>query len=119
MSRFRYRLIQIFVVSSFFLIVGRLFYLQIIQGPNFHKRVKQLHQSIKSEINRGEITDKFGKTLAMDIERYTLEYNPVAASKKENKEAIKLAFNQTVINCRKNYYNKNKEMISEKAKAKF
>jgi cell division protein FtsI/penicillin-binding protein 2 len=90
MSRFRYRLIQIFVVSSFFLIVGRLFYLQIIQGPNFHKRVKQLHQSIKSEINRGEITDKFGKTLAMDIERYTLEYNPVAASKKESKEALAL-----------------------------
>lgn len=88
MSRFRYRLIQMFVVTSFFAIVGRLFYLQILQGPSSYKRVKQMHQSIKSEINRGELTDKFGKTLAMDIERYTLEYNPVAASKKENKEEL-------------------------------
>jgi len=88
MSLFRYRLIQAFVVISFFAIVSRLFYLQIIQGPSFYKRVKQLHQTVKSEINRGEITDKFGKTLAMDIERYTLEYNPVANSKKENKEEL-------------------------------
>lgn len=88
MGRFRYRLIQVIVLVSFFIIVARLFNLQIIQGSKFYKRVKQLRTNVKSLTNRGEITDKFGKTLAMDIERYTLEYNPCEASKKENKSVL-------------------------------
>ena len=88
MSNFRYRLIQILVLISFSVIVIRLFNLQIIQGSKFYRRVKQLRTNVKSLINRGEITDKFGKTLAMDIERYTLEYNPSEASKKENKSVL-------------------------------
>ncbi|MCH2228033.1 MAG: penicillin-binding protein 2 [Candidatus Caenarcaniphilales bacterium] len=88
MSKFRYRLIQFLVLASFFVVIARLFDLQVLQGSKFYKRVKQLRTNVKSVITRGEIVDRAAKTLAMDIERYTLEYNPCAASKKENKSLL-------------------------------
>ncbi len=75
------------------MIVARLAYLQLYKGSQFHNRVKQLHALHNSNINRGDIVDRSGKTMAMDIDRFTLEYNPVA-SDRENREKLATKLSQ-------------------------
>ncbi len=76
MSLFRYRLFQIIAVLAFTAIFGRLFYLQIIQGDKLSKEARRNQVKAEDRIFRGDIVDRIGKVLALDVSRYTLEYNP-------------------------------------------
>lgn len=86
MSLFRYRLFQIFVILAFAVIFARLFDLQIIQGHKLSKAAKKFHSKAKEAIFRGEIVDRFNKVLALDISKYTLEYNP--SNKEPDRELL-------------------------------
>lgn len=83
MSTFRYRLIQILLVIGFLLILGKLAQYQIFQRDNFKGS-----GYFNADINtiRGEIVDRNNKVLALDINKYTLEFNP--ANSNEDRKAL-------------------------------
>lgn len=77
MSKFRYILVQVLIGIAFLVIVGRLVQFQIIEGRKHAAAVKSNSQSNTPDVPRGEIVDRNEKVLALDLTRYTLEYNPV------------------------------------------
>lgn len=104
MSGFRYRLIQIILGLAFLLIVGRLGQFQILEA---HKYKRPANQKI-AKINqaRGEIIDRNSKVLALDLNKYTLEYNPLEVDEDRELLASKLS---RIINL------KNKNLLYSKA----
>ena len=104
MSRFRYRLIQIILVFAFFVIVGRLAQFQILDA----KKYRHVNNPNAEKVNqaRGEIVDRNSKILALDINKYTLEYNPLDI--KEDREDLAYKLSQ-IINL------KNKNLLYSKA----
>lgn len=93
MSRFRYQFTLVFIALLFLGLVGKLFYFQILKKKDFEVDRSQFKKKIV--IARGEIVDRNNKILATDMNKYTLEFNPVKT--KENKDAL---FNklQSIIN---------------------
>ncbi len=86
MSPFRYKLFQTFVLISFAAIFIKLFQLQILEHSKHINEVRNNHNRQISETLRGDIVDRFGRVLALDISKYTLEYNPIKT--KENRETL-------------------------------
>ncbi len=91
MSPFRYRLFQIFILVSFAAILVRLFQFQIIEHGKHANEVRNNHNRQIAETLRGDIVDRFGKVLALDISKYTLEYNPLNTDEDKTKLAKNLA----------------------------
>jgi cell division protein FtsI/penicillin-binding protein 2 len=88
MSKFRYRFIQIFIVLAFLLIVSKLFKVQILESAKYQRKINLTKTKINK--SRGEIVDRYSKVLALDINKYTLEYNPLMDSEDREELAKKL-----------------------------
>lgn len=80
MSKFRYRLIQVFLLIAFVAIALRLAQFQILEGTKHANYVKNSGKHLQINAARGEIVDRNEKVLALDLTKYTLEYNPVDTS---------------------------------------
>ena len=67
------------VIVCFLVMVGRLFYIQIIDGANLQSRaLSQWTRSFTVTAKRGEITDRNGKVLAQSASAVTpLSPNPI------------------------------------------
>ncbi len=86
MSRFRYQLTLIVFAIAFLALAGRLFQFQVLE-----KSKLEVDRSLFKEkilISRGEIVDRNDKILAVDLNKYTLEFNPL-----ESNEDIDLLYN--------------------------
>ncbi len=57
-------------------IVGRLYYLQIMQGPELTRKAMVQRQQNKLLVHRGAITDRRGLPLAIDTTRYDVYLHP-------------------------------------------
>ncbi len=77
MSKFRYTLVQILIALAFLIIIARLAQFQILEGHKHAASIKNNQMSNLPDVPRGEIVDRNDKVLALDLTRYTLEYNPV------------------------------------------
>lgn len=87
MSGFRYRIVQVLLFLAFALIALRLFQFQILEG---HKYIGKSKKNEAVEIARGEIVDRNQKILCIDIDKYTLEYNPAETKEDRAYLAAKL-----------------------------
>lgn len=90
MSNFRYRSIQILIALAFLAILGRLFQFQILNGQKYSAYIKRYGQTYKISPARAEIVDRNDKVLALDLMKYTLEYNPVSTSEDRGMLAFRL-----------------------------
>lgn len=84
MSSFRYRFIQIIILIAFAAILVKISQYQIFQRDKY-KGSGYLNGDIN--IVRGEIVDRNNKVLALDLNKYTLEFNPAES----NEDRAKLA----------------------------
>lgn len=66
----RLRVWQTLICLGLLIIAGRLYYLQIISGPNLTKKAKIQRQKTNMLVHRGAITDRHGLPLAIDTTRY-------------------------------------------------
>ncbi len=62
------------------MIIARLAQFQLIEGQKHASHVKNSLRSNSIDVPRGEIVDRNDKVLALDLTRYTLEYNPVESN---------------------------------------
>ena len=90
MSGFRYRIIQILLAAAFLVIVGRLAQFQILDGTKY-KALRQEEKPTVVNLARGEIVDRVGKVLALDLNKYTLEYNPLDLDEDRSRLAAQLS----------------------------
>ncbi|MFN8657894.1 MAG: penicillin-binding protein 2 [Candidatus Obscuribacterales bacterium] len=74
--RWRLRLWEVLLFIGLFAIFCRLFYLQIIAGPDLTKRATVQRQQTNLLIHRGAITDRHGLPLAIDTTRYDIYIHP-------------------------------------------
>lgn len=72
----RLRVWQLLIVVGLVLIAGRLYYLQIIMGPELAKRAAIQREKTNLLIHRGAITDRHGLPLAIDTTRYDVFVHP-------------------------------------------
>ena len=73
----RLSLAAVLVVLGFLALLGRFFYLQVIQNKHFATLAEANRIDIQPEApNRGIITDRNGVVLASNYSAYTLEMNP-------------------------------------------
>lgn len=91
MSNFRYRLIQILMALAFLVILGRLFQFQILDGKKYAAYTQLYGKGHKISPARAEIVDRNDKVLALDLTKYTLEYNPVNTDEDRDLLAYNLA----------------------------
>jgi cell division protein FtsI/penicillin-binding protein 2 len=68
----RLKLWQSFLGVGALIIVGRLYYLQILQGPELTKKAQTQRQQHNMLVHRGAITDRRGLPLAIDTTRYDI-----------------------------------------------
>jgi len=104
MSNFRYRLVQFFLALAFLLIAGRLAQFQILEAKKYKRPSNQ--KIVKINQSRGEIVDRNSKVLALDLNKYTLEYNPLEVTEDRDELARNLS---KIINL------KNKNLLYSKA----
>ncbi len=91
MSTFRYRLFQIFILISFVAILVRLLQFQVLEHGKHLNEVRNNHNRQIAETLRGDIVDRFGNVLALDISKYTVEYNPLDTEENKQQLAYNLA----------------------------
>lgn len=91
MKLFRYQLFKYAAITIFLAIFARVFYLQIIKGPELYEAAQKNQFKVKDRTFRGDIVDRLGKVLALDVSRYTLEYNPKVCNENKDKLTSKLA----------------------------
>jgi cell division protein FtsI/penicillin-binding protein 2 len=72
----RLRFWQFCLLGGFLLIVGRLYYLQIIAGPELKQKAYVQRQQHNLLVHRGAITDRHGLPLAIDTTRYDIYIHP-------------------------------------------
>ncbi len=72
----RLRVWQLLLFGMLCLIVGRLYYLQIVRGPALMRRATVQRQQNKMLVHRGAITDRHGLPLAVDTTRYDVYVHP-------------------------------------------
>ncbi len=87
MSGFRYRIVQILIAIAFAVIFLRLFQFQVLDYKKYSAIHKNKKSGIKIDIERGDIVDRNSRVLALDVDKYTLEYNPVKSDEDRNKLA--------------------------------
>lgn len=90
MTRFRYQFTLVFIALLFFGLIAKLFYFQILKKADY--AVDRSSFVKKIPISRGEIVDRNNKVLAIDMNKYTLEFNPV--SSKEDKNLLFVQLNK-------------------------
>lgn len=79
LKQYPLRLLGIFalLLVGLLIMIGRFFWLQIIDGPNLAHKAKLSHQSKRNQpLFRGEITDRRGDVLAQDALFYDLFAHP-------------------------------------------
>ncbi|HEY9785264.1 MAG TPA: penicillin-binding protein 2 [Candidatus Obscuribacterales bacterium] len=72
----RLRIWQILIYLGFLLVIGRLYYLEIVEGPTLLKRAQVQRQQHNLLVHRGAITDRHGLPLAIDTTRYDVYVHP-------------------------------------------
>lgn len=72
----RLRVWQLLILAGLFLIAGRLYYLQIMRGPELSRRAAVQREKNNLLIHRGAITDRHGLPLAIDTTRYDVFVHP-------------------------------------------
>ncbi|MBY0358430.1 MAG: penicillin-binding protein 2 [Candidatus Obscuribacterales bacterium] len=72
----RLRFWQMLIISGLVLIAGRLYYLQVIKGPQLTQQAAVQRQQSNLLIHRGAITDRHGLPLAIDTTRYDVYVHP-------------------------------------------
>ena len=82
MTRFRYQFTLVFIAVLFFGLIAKLFYFQILKKADY--AVDRSSFVKKIPISRGEIVDRNNKVLAIDMNKYTLEFNPVSSKEDKN-----------------------------------
>ncbi|HMW89785.1 MAG TPA: penicillin-binding protein 2 [Candidatus Obscuribacter sp.] len=85
----RLRIWQILLSLGALSIIGRLYYLQIYQGPTLTEKAKTQRQQHHMLVHRGAITDRRGLPLAVDTTRYDV-FVHVKLLKKEKEEAARI-----------------------------
>ncbi|MBX9941423.1 MAG: penicillin-binding protein 2 [Candidatus Obscuribacterales bacterium] len=85
----RLRIWQILLACGAVSIIGRLYYLQVIQGPTLFNKAINQRQQHNMLVHRGAITDRRGLPLAVDTTRYDV-YVHVKLLKKSKEEAAKI-----------------------------
>ncbi len=84
MSRRRFLFLLTFLVAIFLLILGRLFYLQVIRGEHYKKLAGRNFKRLRKIYPpRGDILDRGRKPLAYDIPEYILLLDAARLNKKE------------------------------------
>lgn len=86
----RLRVWQVLIVLGLLIIAARLYYLQIIRGPELTRRAAVQREKNNPLIHRGAITDRHGLPLAIDTTRYDVFVHP--ALLKVSKEEAAIAF---------------------------
>src|SRR5688572_9900644 len=66
----RLRAWQLLIFAGILAIIARLYYLQIVKGPELSKRATEQRQQNNMLVHRGAITDRHGLPLAIDTTRY-------------------------------------------------
>lgn len=66
----RLRVWQLLLLAGLLLLIGRLYYLQVIKGADLRHRAEVQRQQSNLLIHRGAITDRHGLPLAIDTTRY-------------------------------------------------
>lgn len=72
----RLRMWQLLLLAGMLCIVGRLYYLQLVKGPELSRRAMDQRQQNKLLVHRGAITDRHGLPLAIDTTRYDVYLHP-------------------------------------------
>ncbi|HEY9869563.1 MAG TPA: penicillin-binding protein 2 [Candidatus Obscuribacterales bacterium] len=72
----RLRIWQLLLAAGLLVIFGRLYYLQILKGPELTQRAKLQRQQSTLLVHRGAITDRHGLPLAIDTTRYDVYVHP-------------------------------------------
>ncbi len=86
----RLRIWQFLLFAGFIVIVGRLYYLQILHGEEIAHNAQVQRQQHNLLVHRGAITDRHGLPLAIDTTRYDIYLHPNLIgeqSKVQEKEA--------------------------------
>jgi len=72
----RLRVWQLLLLCGLLVILGRLYYLQVLKGPELTRRAMVQRQQSTLLIHRGAITDRHGLPLAIDTTRYDVYVHP-------------------------------------------
>ncbi len=86
----RIRVWQLLLIAGLLAIAGRLYYLQIMRGPELTRRAELQREKNNPLIHRGAITDRHGLPLAIDTTRYDVFVHPELL--KVSKEEAATAF---------------------------
>lgn len=85
----RLRIWQILLCLGALAVIGRLYYLQIYQGPTLKAKAEVQRQQHNMLVHRGAITDRRGLPLAIDTTRYDI-FVHVKLLKKSPEESAKI-----------------------------
>jgi cell division protein FtsI/penicillin-binding protein 2 len=72
----RLRVWQFLLLLAFLAIAARLYYLQVIRGPELTRKATTQRQQNNLLVHRGAITDRHGLPLAIDTTRYDIYAHP-------------------------------------------
>jgi len=72
----RLRILQLVLLSGLLVLCGRLYYLQVLRGPDLTRQAMVQRQQSKLLVHRGAITDRHGLPLAIDTTRYDVFVHP-------------------------------------------
>ncbi len=72
----RLRVWQLIICCGLLAIAGRLYYLQVIKGPELSRKAAIQREQTNLLIHRGAITDRHGLPLAIDTTRYDVYVHP-------------------------------------------
>ncbi len=72
----RLRVWQVLLLVGFLVILGRLYYLQVIKGKELSHKAMVQRQQNNLLVHRGTITDRHGLPLAIDTTRYDVYVHP-------------------------------------------
>lgn len=85
-DRWRLRVLALCVFAGFIIILGRLFYVQIIKGAEYRARArKQYETKVELRPQRGNIVDREGRIIATTVQSASYAVDPKMV---ENKERI-------------------------------
>lgn len=88
---FRLRMWQTFLGLGALAIIGRLYYLQILQGPTLLEKAQKQRQQHNMLVHRGAIIDNRGLPLAIDTTRYDIYVHTKLLKQSKEESAQTLA----------------------------
>lgn len=87
----RLRLWQVLILVGLAVVLARLYYLQLIKGPELTRRATIQRQQSNLLVHRGAITDRHGLPLAIDTTRYDIYLHPELLQVSQSEAIEKLA----------------------------